>query len=579
MVERFLDHTDFNGYDGLVKNFKVKVPDNFNFGYDVVDAWAAEEPGREALLWTDEHGDERRFTFGELKDYTDRTAAFFQSLGIGKGDRVMLMLKRRYQFWFSIVALHKLGAVAIPATHLLTEEDIEYRCGKAHIKAIIAAGDEIIINHVEKARPHCPTLEWLVSTGPDVPVGWLDFNAGIECAPSFVRPEHPNDNSDVMLLYFTSGTSGEPKMVAHDFTYPLGHIATAYCWHNLRKGDLHLTLADTGWGKAVWGKLYGQWIVGADVFVYDFDKFVPADLLRMMEKYRINSFCAPPTVFRFMIREDISKYDLSALRYCTIAGEALNPSVFERCKELTGISLMEGFGQTETTLTVGNFPGMIPKPGSMGKPNPQYDIYIARNDGSPSPVGEQGEIVISVPDGKGKPLGLFKEYLDDPELTGFAWHDGLYHTGDVAWCDEDGYFWFVGRKDDVIKSSGYRIGPFEGESACLTHPAVVECAITAVPDEVRGQVVKATIVLARDYVKKAGPELVREIQNHVKRVTAPYKYPRVVEFVNELPKTISGKIRRVAIRASDAVNRAAGSVKKASEAKSRNSRRLRPGHC
>ncbi len=577
MVERFLEHTDFNGYEDLVRNFKVKVPDNFNFAYDIVDAWAEDEPGREALLWTDEHGRERRFTFGRMKEMTDRTAAFFQSLGIGKGDRVMLMLKRHYQFWFSIVALHKLGAVAIPATHLLTEEDIEYRCEKAHIKAIVAAGDPIIIGHVEKARPHCPTLEWLISTGPDVPAdGWLDFDAGVEAAPGFVRPEHPNDNSDVMLLYFTSGTSGEPKMVAHDFTYPLGHIATAYCWHNLRKGDLHLTLADTGWGKAVWGKLYGQWIVGADVFVYDFDKFVPADLLRMMEKYRINSFCAPPTVFRFLIREDVSKYDLSALKYCTIAGEALNPSVFERWKELTGISLMEGFGQTETTLTVGNFPGMIPKPGSMGKPNPQYDIYIARHDGTPAPAGEQGEIVISVPDGKGKPLGLFKEYLDDPELTRFAWHDGLYHTGDVAWRDEDGYFWFVGRKDDVIKSSGYRIGPFEVESACLTHPAVVECAITAVPDEVRGQIVKATIVLARDYVKKAGPELIKEIQNHVKRVTAPYKYPRVVEFVSELPKTISGKIRRVAIRATDAMNRATDSVRKVSDAKPR---RLRPGHC
>lgn len=582
MVERFIGQTDFNGYDDFVRNFKVRVPENFNFAYDVVDAWAAGEPEREALLWTDEHGRERRFTFADMKEQTDRTAAFFQSLGIGKGDRVMLMLKRHYQFWFSIVALHKLGAVAIPATHLLTEEDIEYRCGKAHIRMIVAAGDPVIIGHVEKARPHCPTLEWLVSTGPDIPDGWLDFNAGIENAPAFVRPEHPNSNDDVMLLYFTSGTSGEPKMVAHDFTYPLGHIATAYCWHNLRKGDLHLTLADTGWGKAVWGKLYGQWIVGADVFVYDFDKFVPADLLHMMEKYHINSFCAPPTVFRFLIREDVSKYDLSSLRYCTIAGEALNPSVFEKWKELTGISLMEGFGQTETTLTVGNFPGMKPKPGSMGKPNPQYDIYIARHDGSRSPVGEQGEIVISVPEGKGKPLGLFKEYLDDPELTGFAWHEGLYHTGDVAWRDEDGYFWFVGRKDDVIKSSGYRIGPFEVESACLTHPAVVECAITAVPDEVRGQIVKATIVLARDYVKKAGPELIKEIQNHVKRVTAPYKYPRVVEFVSELPKTISGKIRRVAIRATDAVNRATDSVKNSSAAASRKRKgtgRLRPGHC
>ena len=560
MIERFIGQTEFCDYDDMVCNFKVKVPDNFNFGYDVVDAWAEEEPSREALLWTDEAGDVRRFTFGELKRLTDLTASFFQSLGIGRGDRVMLMLKRHYQFWLAIVALHKLGAMAIPATHLLTAEDIEYRCHKGHIKAIVAAGDEQIVRHVQEALGRCPEVKTVISTGPVIPQGWLDFDKGVESAEPFVRPAHVNDNSDIMLLYFTSGTSGEPKMVAHDFTYPLGHIATAWCWHNLRPGTLHLTVADTGWGKAVWGKLYGQWIAGADVFVYDFDKFVPADLLKMIERFRINSLCAPPTVFRFMIREDVGKYDLSSLHYCTIAGEALNPSVFERWKKLTGISLMEGFGQTETTLTVGNFPGMTPKPGSMGKPNPQYDIYVAAPDGTEAPVGTEGEIVIAASDASHKPLGLFREYLDDPELTAKAWHDGLYHTGDMAWRDADGYMWFVGRKDDVIKSSGYRIGPFEVESACLTHPAVVECAITAVPDEVRGQVVKATIVLAKDYVRKAGPELVKEIQNHVKRVTAPYKYPRVIEFVNELPKTISGKIRRVAIRATDAARNAAQSV-------------------
>ena len=565
LAERYLDAVEFDGYDDFVKRFRLRVPERFNFGYDVVDEWARLEPELPALLWTDEHGAERRFNFRQLKELTDRTAALFQSLGIGKGDRVMLMLKRHHQFWLSIIALHKLGAVAIPATHLLTEEDIEYRCRKAHIKMIVAAGDKIIVDHVNKAAPHCPGLEWLLSTGPEVPQGWIDFDSALERAPEFRRPAHPNENSDVMLLYFTSGTSGEPKMVAHDFTYPLGHIVTAAFWHNLRKGDLHLTLADTGWGKAVWGKLYGQWLCGAEVFVYDFDKFVPTDLLRMMSRYHVTSFCAPPTVFRFLIREDVTRYDLSSLRYCTIAGEALNPSVFERWKELTGISLMEGFGQTETTLTVANFPGMTPKPGSMGRPNPQYDIFIADRSGNPVPPGEQGEIVIRVPDGA-KPTGLFKEYLDDEELTRLAWHDGLYHTGDVASLDEDGYFWFIGRKDDVIKSSGYRIGPFEVESACLTHPAVVECAITAVPDEVRGQVVKATIVLAKEYLRKAGPELVKEIQDHVKRVTAPYKYPRVVEFVSELPKTISGKIRRVAIRATDAVKTASDAVKSASDA-------------
>ena len=564
MIERFLDRTEFTGYEDFCKGFHVNVPDRFNFGYDVVDAWAAEEPQREALLWTDDKGAERRFTFGELKELTDSTASWFQSLGIGRGDRVMLMLKRHYQFWLAIVALHKLGAIAIPATHLLTAEDIEYRCNRAHIRMIVAAGDPVITGHINEAMPRCKSVEWLVSTGPDVPEGWLDFNTGIAATPPFVRPEVANENTDVMLLYFTSGTSGEPKMVAHDFTYHLGHIVTASYWHNLRPGDLHLTLADTGWGKAVWGKLYGQWLAGAEVFVYDFDHFNPADLLDMMERYHINSFCAPPTVFRFLIRENVKGHDLSALRYCTIAGEALNPSVFNKWKELTGISLMEGFGQTETTLTVGNFPGMTPKPGSMGKPNPQYDTYIARPDGTPCAPDEKGEICIRVPEGEHQ-LGLFKEYLDDEELTHAAWHDGVYHTGDVAWADQDGYYWFVGRKDDVIKSSGYRIGPFEVESACLTHPAVVECAITAVPDEVRGQVVKATIVLAADYVKKAGPELVKEIQNHVKRVTAPYKYPRVVEFVTELPKTISGKIRRVAIRATDAANAAAKAVRKKTE--------------
>lgn len=556
MIERFTNRTDFESYADFASGFRLVIPENFNFAYDVVDAWAAEEPHREALLWTNPAGEERRFTFADIKELSDKTAAFFQSLGVGKGTRVMLMLKRHWEFWPSMMALHKLGAVAIPATHLLTAEDIEYRCRMADIKVIVAAGDEDMVNHINEAKPHCKSVEWLISTGPCVPEGWLDFGKGIENAPEFKRPAHVNDNSDVMLLYFTSGTSGEPKMVAHDFTYPLGHIVTARFWHNLHPGDIHLTLADTGWGKAVWGKLYGQWICGADVFVYDFDKFVPKDLLAIMEKYRINSFCAPPTVFRFLIREDVKSFDLSALDRCTIAGEALNPSVFEKWKELTGISLREGFGQTETTLTVGTFPWVEPRPGSMGLPNPLYGIDIVDEDGNPVDDNVNGEIVIRADRDGEKPAGLFKEYLDDKELTDKAWHDGLYHTGDIAWRDKDGYLWFVSRKDDVIKSSGYRIGPFEVESACLTHPAVVECAITAVPDDVRGQIVKATIVLAADYVQQAGADLVKDIQNHVKRITAPYKYPRVIEFVKELPKTISGKIRRVAIRATDAANSA-----------------------
>ena len=549
MLEKFLDKTEFESYDDFMQNFHVNVPENFNFGYDVVDAWAEKEPDKPALLWTNDKGEKIQFTFADIKRESDKTAAFLQSIGIGKGDMVMLILKRHYQFWFSIVALHKLGATVIPATHLLTEKDIIYRCNAAGIKAIIASGDPIVTGHIDNALPKCPTVKALVSTGPIVPAGWYDFNKAIAEAGPFKRPEHPNTNDDISLLYFTSGTTGEPKMVAHDFTYPLGHIITAAYWHNLREDSLHLTLADTGWGKAVWGKLYGQWIVGANVFVYDYEKFEPVDVLHMIHNHRITSFCAPPTVFRFLIREDLSKFDLSTLRYCTIAGEALNPSVFEEWLKLTGIKLMEGFGQTETTLSVATYPWVEPRPGSMGKKGPEYDIDLITNDGRPAEAGEQGEIVIHVD--KHKPLGLFKEYLHDPELTHEACHDGIYHTGDVAWRDEDGYYWFVGRKDDVIKSSGYRIGPFEVESALMTHPAVVECAITGVPDEIRGQVVKATIVLAPDFKERAVNDsfaLIKEIQNHVKRTTAPYKYPRIIEFVEELPKTISGKIRRVEIR-------------------------------
>ena len=549
MIERFLSQTEFTSQEDFIRNFRINVPGNFNFGYDIVDAWAAEQPDKKALLWTNDKGECIQFTFGDLKKYTDMTAAYFQSLGIGRGDKVMLILKRRYEFWFSIIALHKIGAVAIPATHLLTKKDIVYRCEAASIKMIVAAGENVILGHISDARPECPTLETLVSVGPEYQEGFEDFHKGIDSAPGFTRPENVNTNDDIMLMYFTSGTTGEPKMVAHDFTYPLGHITTARYWHNLHKDSLHFTIADTGWAKAAWGKIYGQMIAGANIFVYDHEKFTPADILQKIHDYRITSLCAPPTIYRFLIREDISKYDLSSLEYCTTAGEALNYSVYETFKKIIGISLMEGFGQTETTLTLGTFPWMKPKPGSMGVPNPQYEIDLLKPDGRRAEDGEQGQIVIRT--GKGKPVGLFKEYYRDPEMTRKAWHDGVYYTGDVAWRDEDGYYWFVGRADDVIKSSGYRIGPFEVESALMTHPAVVECAITGVPDEIRGQVVKATIILAREYKAKAGPELVKELQDHVKRVTAPYKYPRVIEFVDELPKTISGKIRRAEIREKD----------------------------
>lgn len=561
MLERFLDKVDFESYDDFMQNFHIKDLPGFNFAYDVVDEWARIEPDRKALLWTNEAGDVKQFTFADIKRESDKTAAYFQQLGIGRGDMVMLIMKRRYQFWFAITALHKLGAVAIPATHLLTDEDIVYRCQSASIRAIVAVGDDVVLDHIIKAAPDCPSVKNYISIGPKVPEGWCDFNAGIESASPFVRPEVVNEPGDISLMYFTSGTSGEPKMVAHDFRYPLGHIITAKYWHNLDENSLHFTLADTGWGKAVWGKYYGQWIVGANVFVYDFEKFHPVDVLEMIHKFHITSFCAPPTVYRFLIREDVKKYDISSLKYCTNAGEALNPNVFERWYELTGIKLHEAFGQTETTATVGTYPWIEPRPGSMGKPNPGYDIDLITADGQVAEDGQQGEIIIRT-HGR-RPEGLFLGYYRDPELTHKNFHDGIYHTGDIAWRDEDGYYWFVGRKDDVIKSSGYRIGPFEVENALMKHEAVVECAVTGVPDEVRGMAVKATVVLSKEFADTPGieydveyrgkevPALVKDIQDFVKRTTAPYKYPRVIQFVHELPKTISGKIRRVEIRQKD----------------------------
>ena len=550
MLERFVEKTCFTSQEDFVNNLKVKAPENFNFGYDVVDAWAKEEPNKRAICWTNDKGEHIDFSYADLKEKTDKTAAYFQSLGIGKGDMVMLILKRRYEFWYSIIALHKLGAVVIPATHLLTEKDIIYRCEAADIKAIVAVGETVVLDHIKNALPKCPSVKNVISVGPEIYEGFDDFTKGIEEAPEFVRPENVNTNDDISIIYFTSGTSGNPKMVAHDFCYPLGHIVTGSYWHNLHEESLHLTVADTGWGKAVWGKLYGQMIAGASIFVYDHEKFTPADMLRMIQEYRITSFCAPPTIFRFMIREDLTKYDLSSLKWATIAGEALNPSVYQEFYELTGIKLREGFGQTETTCTVLTTPWMEPKPGSMGKPNPAYDVDIVMGDGRSAEVGEQGEIIIRVNENE-KPYGLFLGYYRDENRTKEAYNNGIYHTGDVAWKDEDGYFWFVGRNDDVIKSSGYRIGPFEVESALMSHDAVVECAITAVPDPIRGQVVKATIVLAPAYKGKEGEELIKELQDYVKRITAPYKYPRIIEFVNELPKTISGKIRRVEIREKD----------------------------
>lgn len=564
MIERFLKQTTFTSVEDYNKNLEFIIPEHFNFAYDVMDVWAEEWPDGLAILWTNDQGEERRTTFAELKEQTDQAASYLQSLGIEKGDPVMLILKRRYEWWVSMLALHKLGAVVIPATHMLTKHDIVYRNTRASVKAIVCVDDDYVVSQIQAAMDESPTVKKVVIVREGTaesdkrnaldPSIYHDWQSEINQAPKFQRPAEKNENSDTMLMYFTSGTSGEPKMVAHDFLYAIGHLTTGVFWHNLHKGSLHLTVADTGWGKAVWGKFYGQWFAGATVFVFDHEKFNANTLLRQIEKYRVTSFCAPPTIYRFMIREDLSNYDLSSLEYCTTAGEALNPAVFDKFKEKTGIQMMEGFGQTETTMTLGTMPWMKPKPGSMGMPNAQYDIDLVRPDGSSCEDGEKGEIVIRVNKAgtNNKPFGLFKGYYRDDELTEKAWHDGVYHTGDVAWRDEDGYYWFEGRIDDVIKSSGYRIGPFEVESALMTHPAVVECAITGVPDDIRGMVVKATVVLGKEWKNKAGDDLIKELQNHVKRETAPYKYPRIIEFVDELPKTISGKIRRVEIRKKDA---------------------------
>lgn len=555
MIERFLKQTRFSSEEDYRQHLKFIIPENFNFAYDVIDAWAEEAPNKPALLWTDEHGKELRFTFKELKEQTDQAAAYYQSLGIGHGDKVMLILKRHYQWWLSMLALHKLGAVAIPATHMLTKHDIVYRNERAGVKAILCVNDEYVTGQVKAAMAQSPTVKVLVAVNSlseetkAVPEEFHDWSKEWKQTDKFRRPAFVNSNEDTMLMYFTSGTSGEPKMVAHDFLYALGHLTTGVFWHNLDENSIHLTVADTGWGKAVWGKLYGQWFAGATVFVFDHEKFTAEKIMRQMERYRVTSFCAPPTIYRFMIQEDFTKYDLSSLTYCTTAGEALEPAVYEKFRQLTGIKMMEGFGQTETTMTLGTFPWMTPKPGSMGKPNAQYDIRLLKPDGTECEDGEKGEICIRV--GDEKPLGLFKCYYRDEEKTKEVWHDGLYHTGDMAWRDADGYFWFVGRMDDVIKSSGYRIGPFEVESALMTHPAVVECAITGVPDPIRGMVVKATVVLTKEWKDKRGDSLVKELQEHVKHETAPYKYPRIIEFVDELPKTISGKIRRVEIREKD----------------------------
>ena len=529
--------------NGKLKKITFKNDDKYNFAYDTVDAIAAKNPDKLALLHLDVNKNERRFTYSDISKLSNRAANYFDSLGIGHGDTVMLVLKRHWQFWVASIALHKLGAVAIPATHMLVEHDFEYRYKAANVKAVVCTGDGETAMHAENAEKlvEQDIIKIMANGHRD---GWHSFDDEFMSYPDTLERREKACGNETMYMLFTSGTTGYPKIAAHSYKYALGHYITARYWHNADPNGIHFTISDTGWGKALWGKLYGQWLCESCVFAYDFDKFDAADLLPLFKKYNITTFCAPPTMFRFFIKAGIENYDLSSLKNTTIAGEALNPEVFYKFKEYTGLSLMEGFGQTETTLVIANFVGDTPKPGSMGRPSPLYDVEILDSDGKPCDVGETGEIVIRTTDKV--PAGLFKGYFMNEEATKEAWHDGYYHTGDTAWRDEDGYFWYVGRVDDVIKSSGYRIGPFEIESVIMELPYVLECAITAVPDEIRGQVVKASIVLVPG--KEGTPELVKEIQTYVKEHTAPYKYPRIVEFLPELPKTISGKIRRVELR-------------------------------
>ncbi len=548
LLSQYLSRTEFSSYTDFYQNFHLQAPDHFNFAYDVLDVYAEREPERTALVWCDDHHrEDQRITFGELRKRSNRFANLFRQYGIGKGDPVLLIMKGRHEFWPALLALHKLAAIAIPATHMLKKHDLEYRIENGQVRGIVAVPSEDLLEQIDQAEVATQAqLKCKLLVGGKRP-GWQSYADEIakqsEDFPAPPRCER-NDNNDIMLIYFTSGTASFPKMVSHNFVYPLAHIITAKYWQNVEEGGLHYTVADTGWAKAVWGKIYGQWLSGSGVFVYDYDKFEAGHMLEAIIHNQVTTFCAPPTIYRFLIKEDLSHYDLSCLKTVVVAGEPLNPEVYNRFKEKTGLSLKEAYGQTELVTSTANWPWMTAKPGSMGKPSPGYHIDLLDADGKVVEVGEEGEMCIRT-DAE-LPPGIFLGYHRDAELTSKVWHDGYYHTGDVAWKDEDGYLWFVGRADDVIKSSGYRIGPFEVESVLMQHPAVTECAITGVPDPVRGQVVKATIVLSRGYAPT--DDLKRELQVFVKENTAPYKYPRVVEFVKEMPKTISGKIRRVALR-------------------------------
>lgn len=550
LLHRFLPRTEFDSYEDFKANYKVNIPEDFNFGFDVVDAWAEADKNKKALVWCNDHGEEKTFTFSDISRLSNKTANYFRSLGIKKGDVVMMILRRRWEYWICATALHKVGAVLIPGSLQLTKKDIVYRGNSAEVKAIICVNDNFVINQVEASEKEIPTLENKIVVG-EPRDGWRFFEDEIEpFSDKFARPtgDQATNWNDIMLVYFTSGTTGMPKMVQHNFAHPLGHIVTAKYWQMVQENKLHMSVSDSGWAKFGWGKIYGQWICGAIVFAYDMDKFIPAKLLEVISKYKITTFCAPPTMYRFMLQEDLKKYDLSSIQRCCTAGEPLNPEVIKKWQEYTGHFIYEGFGQSEGSVLLANFQWFEPRLGSTGKPSPIYDIHLVDKDGNDVKTGEEGSIVVM--DVKNHPpVGLFTGYYKNPEMTEEKLLGKFYNTDDMASCDEDGYYCFIGRDDDVIKCSGYRIGPFEVESALLEHPSVVECAITGVPDPIRGQVVKATVVLAAGYTPSE--ELKKEIQNHVKRVTAPYKYPRVIEFVDELPKTLGGKIKRGQIRKSD----------------------------
>ena len=547
-AQRYLD-TDCGSYEEMQQRLKLRIPENFNFAFDIVDEYARLCPEKRALVWCNDKGEEKQFSFGEISLLSKKLADSLYKMGIRKGDFVMLIMKRRAEYWITYPALHRLGAVAIPATHMLTKKDVVYRNNAAGVKMIIAAQDENILEHVDAAMADSPTLEHRVLLG-GVREGWESFDELLsEGDEGFVPPERAGGD-DPMLMFFTSGTTGMPKMVLHDFNYPLGHIITAVYWHKVLDDGLHISVADTGWAKCGWGKCYGQWIAGSAQFVYDYDgKFNPMNLITAVSRHGVNTFCAPPTIYRSLVKQDLSEIDFSSFTHFTTAGEPLNPEVFRRWREISGHRIFEAFGQSEGTPILGTYYFMEPKEGSTGKPNPLLNVDLVDEQGNSIGTGEEGLIVLRV--GDGKPAGLFCGYYKDPEKTAEVWKNGLYYTGDVAWRDEEGFYYFIGRSDDVIKSSGYRIGPFEVESALMEHPAVLECAVTGVPDIEgdRGQLVKATVALVKGW--EPTEELKKELQNHVKRITAPYKYPRIIEFVEEIDKTISGKMKRKAIRERD----------------------------